>query len=67
MSEFLCKEDEHGGIHLEVPVVPVVRCRDCASVEAAEPSLHICTRLGAFQYIVDPDGFCAWGVRRDGA
>ena len=29
MAEFLCREDEHGSIRLEIPVVQVVRCRDC--------------------------------------
>ena len=73
MAEFLCMEDEHGSIRLEIPVVQVVRCRDC---EHATDDGYGCTLFGRREQVgsyrwedvpaeVEPDGFCAWGGRRD--
>ena len=52
-----------GEIYL--PRVEVVRCRDCKHwqpwMKGAKPE---CWAYGE-QIETEPDGFCAWGVRRD--
>lgn len=46
--------------------VPVVRCRDCKHYH---DSINGCDEFGdewSDEYAnVEPDGFCAWGERRD--
>ena len=48
--------------------VPVVRCRDCEHYHA---DIHGCDEFGdewRGEYAsVGPDGFCAWGERREDA
>lgn len=40
----------------------LVRCRDC---EHYEPNTYSCFTCELLQFHVEPDGFCAWGERRD--
>lgn len=40
----------------------VVRCRDCKYYEPNTYSHFTCELL---TFHVEPDGFCAWGVRRE--
>ena len=40
----------------------IVRCKDC---ECYEPNIYKHFTCELFQYYVEPDGFCAWGVRRE--
>ena len=48
----------------------IVRCRDCAKYSEQEPNgeIGLC-ELGfedtGLYSIVEPDGFCAWGERRN--
>ena len=41
---------------------PIVRCRDCKYY--MHSSWHRCD-LHSIAHEVEPDGFCAWGVRRE--
>ena len=43
--------------HTIIEKKPIVRCRDCKKCNVGW-CLH-------FDNVVKPDGFCAWGVRRD--
>lgn len=51
----------------------IVRCRDCAKADYAEvhmfdgtrPRKWTCTRFEGFHFIVQPDGFCSRGERRE--
>lgn len=51
------------------PICKLVRCRDCKlygyNPEPMIPELRLlmCGRTRTFQE--DPDGYCAWGERRD--
>lgn len=42
----------------------IVRCRDCKYYEPNTYSHFTCELL---TFHVEPDGFCAWGVRREDA
>lgn len=42
----------------------IVRCRDCKYYEPNTYSHFTCEML---TFHVEPDGFCAWGVRREDA
>ncbi len=45
----------------------ITRCRDCERSEET-PFKWFCHRSSMFDsagFPVEPDGFCAWGVRRD--
>ena len=51
---------------------PIVRCRDCKHYYEAEnyhPSgnyvMRCCKYFDTYNDEVEPDGFCAWGERRD--
>ena len=52
-------EVEHHGASIGEPIV---RCRDCA--KWATEKLFTCGCCGA-NGDADPNGFCAWGERRD--
>lgn len=61
----LCRENERlrqdsNALH------GVVRCRDC---ESYRERINGCVEFGRMEYeeyaIVEPDGFCAWGKRRE--
>ena len=44
----------------------IVRCRDCVYFDKYEnDEISVCYRFDNEQPIVEPDGFCAWGERRD--
>lgn len=52
-----------------MPITPLVRCRDCKRYNNQEPGGEIGTcNIGLEDLdllsVVDPDGFCAWGERR---
>ncbi len=53
---------EHDGVRCE----PIVRCRDCVSVQEHYEGMDVwwCWYL---QRYVGSNGFCFWGVRRAGA
>lgn len=40
----------------------IVRCRDCKHFVDDE---HECERWSGEYHYAEPDGFCAWGDRRD--
>ena len=42
----------------------IVRCRDCKRAED-KAGFHGCFWCWYQERRVEPDGFCAWGVRRD--
>ena len=41
----------------------IVRCRDCRNFKKADSGSFCAKSITA---LTDPDGFCAWGERRDG-
>lgn len=47
----------------------IVRCRDCVYIcnreYANELEYHTCSYFDSEHAEVEPDGFCAWGTRRD--
>lgn len=51
----------------------IVRCRDCSKADYAEvhmfdgtrPRKWTCTRFECFLHMVQPDGFCSRGERRE--
>lgn len=44
----------------------IVRCRDCVYFDKYEnDEISVCYRFDNEQPIVEPDGFCAWGERRE--
>ena len=53
----------------EANLVEVVRCNDCAFYDSAfavrKESGELACRCMNFEYITDPDFFCAWGERRE--
>ena len=59
--------------HYSCPVIAgtareeIIRCRDCKySKRYWNREKPLCRRLlPVFSFYVDPDGFCAWGERRD--
>lgn len=73
MSEYVYGTDEHEGHWLTGE--EIVRCRDCMFAQgtaAKKPKTVYCTHfitLDCFENPVPskvkPDGFCAWGKRRD--
>lgn len=71
MSEWVCElpidgmaSFVSGGVTIAVSE-RLVRCRDCEHFGLYE---SYCYRLGEYrEFKVDPDGFCAWGKRREDA
>ena len=71
MSEYIvtCDEETASWIGNEVDSMnPIVRCRDCAFFREKD------WRCTSYQWLncdespeVEPDGFCAWGDRREDA
>lgn len=43
----------------------IVRCRDCKWMSKDTVHYKACYRLHAIEFMVEPDGFCAWGERQD--
>lgn len=44
----------------------IVRCRDCVYFDKYEnDEISVCYRFDNEQPIVEPDGFCAWGERKE--
>lgn len=62
MSEYIYGTDEHEGHWLTGE--RIVRCRDCYyfTDSPAWPDAHECDYINRG---VEPDGYCAWGERRD--
>lgn len=70
MSEYIvtCDEEVASWIGNDVDSMkPIVRCRDCKWLD--HRSLCLCMLPdgdgGYACWVVEPDGFCAWGVRRE--
>lgn len=48
----------------------IVRCKDCKHYgcewvsKEVTPYFKACYRLHAIEFMVEPDGYCAWGERR---
>ena len=64
MSEYVYATDEHKGHWLTSE--EIVRCCDCVYFDKYEnDEISVCYRFDNEQPIVEPDGFCAWGERRE--
>lgn len=64
MSEYIvtCDEETASWIGNDVDSMkPIVRCRDCANYEYRE---HLKRSYCCGEYATEPDGFCAWAVRK---
>lgn len=69
MSEFIVTLDlENTDIEGSIPIVntePIVRCRDCKyGIDGGKYCAEGCADSWDWR-IVEPDGFCKWGERRD--
>lgn len=62
MSEYICELEDARYEMSWAPKEKIVRCMDCRYYEPNTYSHFTCELL---QYHVEPDGFCAWGERRD--
>lgn len=55
-------------VYTSMDFVQVVRCRDCKHYEYWEfrdgRTAHDCARGGDYLFDVEPDGFCAWGIKK---
>lgn len=47
------------------PLQEIVRCKDCKWMSKDTVHYKACYRLRAIEFMVEPDGFCAWSERRD--
>ena len=68
MLEVICTAldlDEPRAFFAKEKVEYVVRCKDCKRTED-KPGLHGELWCWYHEQRVEPDGFCAWGERRDG-
>lgn len=66
MSEYIYGADEHEGHWLTGE--KIVRCRDCKRYQPREGQMFSCRfeYKGFIQWrSAEPDGYCAWGERRD--
>lgn len=61
MAEYVTVWENHEPTTLHWGV-PVVRCRDCKHYEWRE---HLGRSYCHGEYPTEPDGFCAWGERRE--
>lgn len=43
----------------------IVRCRDCKWMSKDTVHYKACYRLHAIEFMVEPDGFCKWGKRKE--
>ena len=60
--EYFAEEntDHYGTLHEEI-----VRCRDCVYfAKYPNDEISVCYRFDNEQPVVEPDGFCAWAVKR---
>ena len=42
----------------------IVRCRDCRWISKDTKHYKACYRLPDCEFMVEPDGFCAWAERK---
>lgn len=71
MSEYIYATDEHEGHWLTGE--EIVRCRDCKHFttrgthvfDDGKTNECYCEFIRAYRLQITPDGFCAWGERRD--
>lgn len=68
MSEYICNtEDKCGMCEVYKTAKPIVRCRDCEfGAYNGEECMRIDEMDGSLWFPVEPDGFCAWGARKNG-
>lgn len=74
MSEYVVKVNDNpsieiNGYNVRVPDLfeqreEIVRCRDCYFADEIEGGIW-CDRFCCGREDVTPNGFCAWGARRD--
>ena len=66
MSEWVCEFHEPGSWAFEQKE-EIVRCRDCKHYEETDTMFGFDNTCNwwAEEPTVDPDGFCAWGERRE--
>lgn len=68
MSERIICNDNGGELREEI-----VRCRDCEHYDETEVhtwelerrKMPTCGRFASFLHGTQPDGYCAWGVRKE--
>lgn len=61
MSEYVYATDEHKGHWLTGE--EIVRCRDCIGLVETWDGWE-CERFSGEYHRAEPDGFCAWGERK---
>lgn len=58
--------DEGELFHMKGAPEPIVRCKDCKHYDDVESTCVHWIDGKCEQWEVEPDDFCAWGVKRDG-
>lgn len=43
----------------------IVRCKDCANYRTNDGCADVCVIVFGDEFNVEPDGFCAWGERKE--
>lgn len=66
MSEYIGVKDPIGGglFNMYVTDEPIVRCRDCKHMCETMDGYE-CQRSSGEYFWCEPNGFCAWGERKD--
>lgn len=66
MSEYIIAHcmDSVSGVRYDERREEIVRCRDCYYADEFEGG-YWCDRFGGGKEHVTPNGFCAWGARRE--
>lgn len=62
MTEYIYGTDDREGHWLTGEVI--VRCRDCVGMEETMDGYE-CERFSDEYHRAEPNGFCAWGERRE--
>lgn len=62
MTEFITEWIPDAHLYRE----PIVRCKDCRHFTAGNREYATCDWCDWWSSDTEPDGFCAWGERREG-
>lgn len=66
MSEYIATVFDLASTEFLSEYEQIVRCKDCVYFDKYEnDEISVCYRFDNEQPIVEPDGFCAWGERKE--
>ena len=72
-AETVEKDENSATVRITPNMQEVVRCRDCKhytpkgadKFDNGKTNMDYCTYIRGWMLQITPDGFCAWGERRD--